>query len=554
MMKKLFKKYQIVIISAITVLVIGILILMLINLFTKNSSLKEVNREEYAFKYDKSWKVKEKKDDQIILKHKSGSKITIQITKLADEYRYSTIEELIDEIIYSIQKQNTDYKLISRKEDKLTKYEYNGYKLLYENNKDQVMINTYKRSDQLITIRYEANNKYFDILLDSVHNIIYNLNIKDKKFDLKNSIKVDTGNVQYRKSDNLDKKLKDTKSYELAKNNYLVDYEIPSNFDRQILDTTLGIFNYKVSEYEEISIVTDIYKVNIYQYLDKADLPNVYNNYSYLHDKKDKDYSDFKEVIEKDNDRYIYKNSYLYKTIRYDKKAQTKEYKRKDETVELIYPLDNNHTFVIKIDAKEVPITKKLIDKIKVNKATNYASYIRVKKDGDFLVGELEKFADYSKTKTKVVTIKVPDKYQEIDKGNNRYVNKNYSYNYNDKLMVYDYTVHYELTSLKEESIIDTINSVYIKTAYGKYQKLTNSGNLTVNDKKLKVYDGGYTDLSGIMFTNTNRVNYYVSKKVLFYNIDSENNLYIEIDGNGKTITNEIINELVNFTVKDKKY
>ena len=182
----IFKKYKITIITALVVLLIGICSLILFNSFTKNSSIKKVSEDTYAFEYDTTWKLKEKKKDSIVLKHSSGSKITIQITELADEYRYATIDELIDELIYNIQKQNNDYKLISKKEDKLTKDEFNGYKLLYENEKEQVMVNLYKKSDKLVSIRYEANNDYFDILLDSVHNIVYNLDVKDKKFDLKN--------------------------------------------------------------------------------------------------------------------------------------------------------------------------------------------------------------------------------------------------------------------------------------------------------------------------------------------------------------------------------
>ena len=161
----IFKKYKITIITALVVLLIGICSLILFNSFTKNSSIKKVSEDTYAFEYDTTWKLKEKKKDSIVLKHSSGSKITIQITELADEYRYATIDELIDELIYNIQKQNNDYKLISKKEDKLTKDEFNGYKLLYENEKEQVMVNLYKKSDKLVSIRYEANNDYFDILL-----------------------------------------------------------------------------------------------------------------------------------------------------------------------------------------------------------------------------------------------------------------------------------------------------------------------------------------------------------------------------------------------------
>ena len=94
MMQKLyiiFKKYKITIITALVVLLIGICSLILSNSFTKNSSIKKVSDDTYAFEYDTTWKLKEKKKDSIILNHNSGSKVTIQITELADENHRDSI-------------------------------------------------------------------------------------------------------------------------------------------------------------------------------------------------------------------------------------------------------------------------------------------------------------------------------------------------------------------------------------------------------------------------------------------------------------------------------
>ena len=561
MMQKLyiiFKRYKITIITALVVLLIGICGLVIFNSFTKNSSIKKVNEDRYAFQYDTTWKLKEKKEDSIVLKHNSGSRVTIQITELADEYRYATIDELIDELIYNIQKQNNNYKLISKKEDKLTKYEFNGYKLLYENEKEQVMVNLYKKSDKLVSIRFEANNDYFDILLDSVHNIVYNLDIKDKKFNLKNNIKLDTSEVEYSKSDKVDNVLKDSETFEISKNHYLVEYSLPSNFMRRNFDSTLSQFDFKVDDDGSMDLVVDIYNRNIYEYLDKEETINVYKNYSYYHKDGETDYSDFKETLTKLGGKYvgyIYKNSFLYnKAFKYDKDFKRQEYKRQDENVELIYALDNNHTLVMKIKSTGLPITQKLINMIKITNSTNYASYVKGEKAGNFLIGRLQRFTDYNKDKIDLITIKVPDKYEEVDKNDNIYLKRDYGWNYDEDMNVYNYNVHYELTTLSAESVIKTINSVYVKSTYGESHKLTYSGNLKINSKEFKVYDGGYTDISGIMFTNINRKKYYVNKKVLFYEMSDKGNLYIEISGNGKDITNEIINELVNFTIEEKKY
>lgn len=560
MKNKIFEvlnKYKIAVISALIVLFIGISSLIIITSFTNNSSIKKANEQYYAFEYDNTWKLKEKQKDMILLSHSSGSKITIQITELSDEYRYSTIDELIDEIIYNIEEQNKGYNLISKKKDKITKYKFEGYKLLYENDKEQVMMNLYKKSDKLISIRYEAANNYFDILLDSVHNIVNNLDIKDENFDLKNSLKIETSDITYSMSDELDKTFVSSNNYEIAKNNYYVQFTLPDNFIQSDFDSQLGLYKLKLDS-GDISITVNISKKNIYEYLDKEETINVYKNYAYYHKEDTTDYSDFKETLtklESDYDSYIYKNSFYYNNaIKYDSNFKSEKYKRQDENAELIYALNNSHTLVIKIETKGLPITEKLINMIKIKKSTNYASYVKSEKVDNYLVGTFKRFADYSKNKIDLITLKIPNKYEEIDKNVNYYLEKNYGLNYNEDMEIYDYNVHYELSKLSDDKIVDTINSVYIKTAYGESHNLEYSGSLTLNGKQFKVYDGGYTDISGIIFTNINRKRYYVNKKVLFYEMANQGNFYIEINGNGKEITNEVLNELVNFTVEEKDY
>lgn len=554
-LKEIYKNNKIVIISAASVLLLGVCIMLLVGLFVNHSSIKRINNENYAIQYDKTWKIKEKKENSIVLKHSSGSKVTIQIAELADEYRYSSIDDLIDEVIYSVQKQNSNYKLISKNEDKLTKYKYKGYKLLYENDKEQAMLCLYKKSDKLITIRYEADDRYFDILLDSVHYIIYNLNVKDKKFDLKQDIKLETSNIEYSKNDKLDKKLKDVETYEVASNHYLVKYNLPKIFERKTLDSKLGQFEYRDDQHN-IYLTTSILNRNIYEYLDKdEEYGNVYNDYKYYHEKGNKDYSDFKESVAKLDGKqlgYIYKNTYTNNNAYKVTKTDVKKAKEHCESIILLYALDNNHFLMIKLEAKGMAITQKLIDMIKLVESINYASYVIPEIEDNFLIGKLQGYVNYNHNNIRTVTIKIPDKYKEIDKNTNVYEERNYAYNYNEDIDKYDYTVRYKLLKTKPDDYIKIINNTYIKTAYGASKYLTYSGDLTVNGNKFKVYDGGYTDISGIMFTS-NRIKYYVNKKVLFYEMPDDGNLYVEIDGNGKDITNDVINELVNFTVETKK-
>ena len=127
----IWQNYKLSIVTALIVLLVGFSFLVILSLSTKNSSLKKIDEEYYSFKYDRTWKLKQKKKDLIMLKHRSGSKVTIQISELTDESKFSSIDDLIDELSYTIQAQNESYKLISKKEDKLTNYNYDGYNLLY---------------------------------------------------------------------------------------------------------------------------------------------------------------------------------------------------------------------------------------------------------------------------------------------------------------------------------------------------------------------------------------------------------------------------------------
>ena len=423
-MKNIIEKYKITIITTIIVLFICVFSLLLFKFIFRNSLIKTIDNDSYYIEYDKNWKLKQKKKENILLKHQSGSKIIIQIDKLSDNYKYSKIDELIDELKYNIKEQNKDYNLISSKDCYITKYKFKGYKILYENNNNQVMVNFYKKGDNLITIRYEANSNYFDILLDSVNNIIYNLNIKDEKFDYKSKIDINTSRIEYDTNEELDKKLKNTNEYEISKNHYLVKYSIPSIFKIKGFDSTLGSYEYKVDSNNNINIDVDIYNLNIYEYLDKENSVNVYKNYNtYRKDDKNK-YSNFKEeisILDENKLSYIYKNSYDNNNTKTIKKYNT----------ELIYELDNNHILLIKITSSEQNISKKLIDTIKVIKTKNYASYINNKKEDDMIVSELKKFTDYNYNKYDSIIIKIPNKYEEIDKNNNYYIKRNKIYFHN---------------------------------------------------------------------------------------------------------------------------
>ena len=222
MMEKLIyilKKYKVSVYIALFIIIVGIILFSLIG---SKPEAKTYESNYYIVKYDKGWALKQKSKDKLILKHGNEAKINVEIIELNNELKYLSIEDLIDEIIYNIRKQNSSYKLISKEETTISKYEFMGYKLLFENESSQVVTSLYKKGDKIIVFYYEAKNDYFDILLDSVNNIIYHFDIKEKKYDLTHKMSFKMTDISYSKDEKLDKVLTQSNTYELASNNYYV--------------------------------------------------------------------------------------------------------------------------------------------------------------------------------------------------------------------------------------------------------------------------------------------------------------------------------------------
>lgn len=550
---KIYNKYKISMLIALIIILIGSIVLILFNL-KSNSELKLVDTSNYSLKYDKSWKVKEEKDNYIILNHKSSnSRLKIEIIELEKEYKYSTIDDLIDEIIYNISNQNKTYRLISDHNDTFTKREFNGYKLLYEVDNEQVMINTYKKSDKLIFISYEATNEYFDILLDSVQNIIYNFNTVDEQFNVKNNLKLDITEMKYSKQEELDKILDEVKDYEIGDKNYKVVYSLPSTFELSSFNTTANYFNLKNIEDASMSLSVSIYNENIFEYLDKDNTTNVYKYYDFY--KTDDEYTDYEEQISNldtdYNDTYIYKNSYMKDAIRYNDKFEIETYKKKYENAEIIYSLNKNHILVISIKASDISITEKLIKSIIVKDVENYSSYTNSIIKDNYLNVELKRYNGYDKNDILKTIIKLPDSYKEIDKGNNLYEERYFGLNYDEEKGLYDYIVYYNLTNSYSNDINSRLNllNMMFEKYYGEYNFYEKIGNNYYNGKLFEVYQGGYTNLGGILFTNINRYYYYINHVALFHKLENGGYLIIEIKGNGKEISDEIIKEVTNFDI-----
>ncbi len=543
-MKKIMKLIQnkkVILTTTISLLVILILIVGVSFVMTKKNYLKSVETNDYELVYDNTWKIKEKSNNKIIFKHKSKSEVKIEIMTLNDENKYQSISELIDEIIYNIKENNSNYNLLQKEDTFLTKNNYQGYKLLYESGDNEVLVSVFKKEDKLVFISYLANNTYFDILLDSVNNIIYNFDIKEEVYALVSRVNVPEKEFEYTNSKQVISLLNTSQDVEIASNNYYVSYSIPSNFLSRDFSSNLGSFTFQGLENSNITLTSNILNRNIYEYLNRDSSLSFYTKFDNY-----RKYSDYIEGLVKLKDNA---NSYIYKNSYHDDKNTL------EENVIMVYNLDKNHILIIEIKATGVNIPEKLIKMIKINSTSNYANYLKSEVQDEEIISELKRITSLTNGTYDDIRIKLPVKYIELDDNSNIYATRHFGLNYNKDKKMYDYEVKYQLTSTlikNNKSEIDRINSLF-KKAYGSYKYLTSRGNVKLNNKTFARYTGGYTDLGGIMFTSLNRYNYYINKEVLFFELPKGGYLEVEVSGNGKEITNSILEEVTNFQVLDQK-
>lgn len=548
-MKKIIdklKKYKLVIIIALIIVIIGTTLIFTLN--SKNMSMYAFDNNYYDFNYDKTWQIKDKSDLSVSLNNKDKASLNIELINIDDEYKYSDLTDIIDDLLYTINSQNSNYKLISKKEDRVTKLEYSGYKLLYENDESQAMITILKNGDKIVVFNYEALNKYFDILLDSVQNIIYNFALKPEKFELTSNITVNTEEMDYASNISLANKLTDTKDYTMASQNYEVNYSIPSIFKIKDFYSNYGNFEYKDSD-GKIKITTGVYKVNMYDYIDSSKtIGTIYSDCSYMKESPDT-YKDLKEKISEfkigDYSGYIYKISYTYHFVD----------DRQEEKYIIAVAINKNHIFEAKIEGEGIKIPQKLIEQIKINSVNNYSSYIIRNVENGYFNVEFKQFKDYNYKDYYLINLKLPEKYREMPSYLNVYTKRDFGLNYDHDNEVYQYDIDYDFSSYYMEAAIESANSsMNSNSKYGAVSEMQEEEPIILNDKKFLVYSGSYYKKGALYNSSESNIVYKVNKKILVYELENSRYLTITIDANDTDINDNILRELTDFSVSEEVY
>ena len=347
------KKILLCIFIILILIILGVSIFLVFNVIKRKDVINEVDTNNYSLQYDNTWKIIKEEESEVDLIHKkSKSEVNIKINELQDENQYMSVDEIFESLLFNIQSQNKDYKLIYKEQVKLTKQNIDGYTILFEADSGQSSIYMYKQGNKLVIIQYEAMYEYFDILLDNVSNIIYNFTLKEEKFDVKSSINLETKDINYTEQPDVSSMLKNTKQETIASSNYLVEYTIPDNFKSTKYDTESGSYNFEnMNSGTYLRLSTNILTRNLYEYLDKESTTNIYSNYNL------NSYNRANEELNKYSDKpltYIYKNNYLTNN-------------KITENIEIVFELNQNHIFIVKISSNGVGIPKELIDMIKIS-------------------------------------------------------------------------------------------------------------------------------------------------------------------------------------------
>ena len=498
MKKELVKNKKVIIILIIIALIATTFFV--IKLFTNKNKINEVKKESYSFQYDNSWELQKSENEEAKLTHKkSRSELEITVNELENEVQYKSIDEVFDSILYNIQKKNEGYKLIYKEQTKLTSNDIDGYKILFEENDNQVAIYLYKQANKLVVFEFKATSEYFDKL-------------------------------------NIESQLNEEIEEQIANNNYLVKYTIPSNFKLSSYNSRYGQYNYEnTPESTSIKLSVTILERNIYEYLDKKDSNSIFKSYETIRKERD-----LKEYLDKKSDNplsYIYKNNY---------KKEEKDY----ENIVIINELDQNHICVMEISSTQIGIPEKLVQMLKVKEVKNIASNTDNKKESGLLTGILKKYLNNKQTEE--ISLKIPEDFKELDDGfANMYTDRSYICNYNEKTTIPEYEVKYSISPAKVDEKIKTLDQSYAKETKD-YKGLSQAQEITLNGKKFTVYDTEYNRTKVVSYSDAIKYTYNTKSKILFYELQDNNCLIIEIKANEKEINEDLLNKLTNFDVSVK--
>lgn len=497
-------------------------------LLSNKIKIKTYNNNFFSIKYDSSWGMYDSSKSSTLLKHSDNASIKINIETLDETYKYENLNTLIDDIIYGIEKQNSNYVMLGQEEVKLTKNNIDGYKILYESDDNQVLVAIIKQSDKLVTFTYEAKYDYFDILLDSAQNILYNFELVKDKINYNSKLEeIKTNAIGYTGTD----KIEGTREYEISNFHYTIKYTIPNNFIIHSFNNTYGYYYEKDRDYNsEIKINTAINNLNIYESINKKS-SGILDEIERLKE------NDSNSNVNMEVDKGDIKDSYIYK-VTYDSNNKYLDKKSKKELIYMLIPLDNSHTFKVTIESIDKSVSEDLIKSINIVSKEKYSKNIELNYENDYVVNDMKYMLN---TYDEYLNLKLytPKIYNELDYQSNINEYRYFGYGYDSKRDSYNTNISYYLSSLCK------LDSNDIKNSYKIYK------NVKVDSDGSKKYHDNLFNSYTISYQSNDKTKY---EKQLIGNIGNDVCLKIVISSNSNNITENMINDLTIFKTEIKKY
>lgn len=520
--KEFLKKYSLTIIISLVAIILSIGGVVIYKLFIYNKiEIKEFSNSLYKVKYDTTWKLNEQ-EQSLIFEHKKGATIKIEYITLTNDFLYTSLENIVDEISYSIIQENPNYYLIGKEPIYVTNNKYEGYQLLYENGENEVLLTLFKKEDKIVSIVYEANYEYFDILLDSVKEIIYNFDLVTKEYEL--SYKVSELELKELSiSGNKSVKTSETETWEVADSHYLVEYTVPANFEILNYDNRYNTFKFTDDSKGHIEIDVFVKDENIYQILE--DLKNY--DYDYSIGKAHEENTLQVETYTQKDDWYIYHAEY-----------KEGEYNTEYDAIYMIYSLDKRKTFVVYIEGYNKKLDESIVENIDIIKKIKYADFVYRNIENGYLVNELKYIYDRYDKKYYLMKLYTPEEYSEYDDGySNVYESRKFRKKYDEELMEYLFNVRYRFTKFEIDYRLSSVE--YLYSLDSKSRK--SLGTKKYNDKDFDVYYYEFNNRIGKVYCY-----------VLYYEISDGNFLEIVIESIDSKVGNNDVISLTKFDIESQ--
>lgn len=165
-----------------TIFIISLVILDIILfcfIYVKDTKkVKKYENEYLEFEYTGDYTLKEDSHKISISKQNKSGQIDIVISELSQDIIERDEDIIINEVNNDFENNNSSFTLSYNNEFKVNNYIVKNFLYIDENNNKQIDLNYIIDNDKLILISYTNVDKYFDLYISNVIDILESINIK----------------------------------------------------------------------------------------------------------------------------------------------------------------------------------------------------------------------------------------------------------------------------------------------------------------------------------------------------------------------------------------